>query len=106
MRELVSRFEIQHPDAFPGDAVSLLQCIYRDQSLPLDVRIDAAGKAARFERPTLAAVAVREMPKVRPDLSALSSAEQVMLATMLRRVLPTARFADASSRVEIEGEVE
>ena len=55
-QQIVQRFQIDHPDAFPGDAVSLMQCIYRDASLPLEIRLDAASKAARFERPALAAV--------------------------------------------------
>ena len=82
MRELVSRFEIEHPDAFPGDAVSLLQCIYRDQSLQLDVRIDAAGKAARFERPALAATLTASAP-----LPATPAAMEHRIAELLRKGL-------------------
>jgi hypothetical protein len=55
-QQIVQRFQIDHPDAFPGDAVSLMQCIYCDASLPVEIRLDAASKAARFERPALAAV--------------------------------------------------
>jgi hypothetical protein len=52
---------LEHPDAFPGDAVALMQCVYRDQSLPLPIRLAAATAAARFERPTLAATMVRDV---------------------------------------------
>jgi hypothetical protein len=55
------QFQIDHPNAFPGDSIDFLRCIYRNPDLDLAVRIDAAGKAARYERPTLAAVAVREI---------------------------------------------
>jgi hypothetical protein len=43
VRELFARFELEHPDAFPGDAVALMQCVYRDQSLPLPMRLAAAN---------------------------------------------------------------
>jgi hypothetical protein len=56
----VERFETDHPNAFPGDAVALLQCVYRNPNIDLAVRIDAASKAARFERPQLAATMVRD----------------------------------------------
>src|SRR5579872_4282347 len=82
-RAVVARFEIEHPDAFPGDAVGLLQCIYRDQSLPLEVRLDAASKAAPFERPRLSAVAVQPVARARVDLSVLDQGEQAQLAALL-----------------------
>jgi hypothetical protein len=46
--------------------VSLMQCIYRDASLPLEIRLDAASKAARFERPALAAVMTNDASNVSP----------------------------------------
>src|SRR5215469_7398996 len=33
-QEIVARFVADHPNAFPGDSVSLLQCIYRNPDLP------------------------------------------------------------------------
>jgi hypothetical protein len=65
-KQIVQQFQINHPDAFPGDAVSLMQCIYRDASLPLEIRLDAASKAARFERPALAAVMTNDASKISP----------------------------------------
>jgi hypothetical protein len=47
------------PDAFEGDGVALLQVVYRDPSHPLALRLDAAYKAARYERPALAATLVK-----------------------------------------------
>ena len=104
MEVVAAQFKRQVPEAFDGDGVAFLQTVYRNPGVAVEVRIDAAAKAARFERPTLSAVAVREMPKARPDLSALSPAEQAVFATMLRRVLPASRLP-AGPRVEIEGVV-
>jgi hypothetical protein len=47
------------PDAFAGDGVALMQVIYRDPSQPIELRLSAANMAARFERPTLGALAVK-----------------------------------------------
>jgi hypothetical protein len=66
VHKVVQQFQIDHPDAFPGDAVSLLQCIYRDAALPLEVRIDAAKAVARFERPQLAAVMTNDASNISP----------------------------------------
>ena len=66
------QFEIDHPNAFQGDSIDFLRCIYRDPDLDLAVRIDAAGKAARYERPTLAAIAVQQSthPTTQSDIDA------------------------------------
>ena len=58
MKALAVKLVTELPDAFPGDALALMQFIYKDTSLPLALRLDAAAKAARFERPTLGATAV------------------------------------------------
>lgn len=44
------------PDAFEGDGVAFLVAVYKDPRIPLETRIDAAGKAARYERPQLQAI--------------------------------------------------
>lgn len=44
------------PDAFEGDAHAFLMAVYKDPRNPIDLRLDAAGKAIRFEKPALAAV--------------------------------------------------
>ena len=46
-------------EAFEGDAHSLLVLIYKDNSLPLAVRLDAAKTAIRFEKPVMSAVRFR-----------------------------------------------
>jgi hypothetical protein len=64
IKEVVERFEAQVPAAFAGDSIAFLQCIYRDPNQELAVRLDAAKAAARFERPSLSAVATREVTPV------------------------------------------
>src|SRR5215469_2194476 len=60
-QQIARQFQIDNPDAFPGDAVSLMQCIYRDPNQDLAVRLDAAKAAARFERPALAATLTKDL---------------------------------------------
>jgi hypothetical protein len=45
-------------DAFDGDAHALLVLVYRDSSLPIEVRLDAAKAAIGYESPRL----TRSMP--------------------------------------------
>jgi len=57
---VAERFKAEVPSAFDGDGVSYLQVVYRNPALPEPVRIDAAAKAARYERPALSTVAVQQ----------------------------------------------
>ena len=59
MKTVAEEFAEAVPDAFTGDGVAFLQTVYKDPKLPLAVRMDAAAKAARFERPMLASSNVR-----------------------------------------------
>jgi hypothetical protein len=59
MKAVAEEFAEAVPDAFAGDGVAFLQTVYKDPKLPLSIRMDAAGKAARFERPMLASSNVR-----------------------------------------------
>src|SRR5262245_2424114 len=43
-------------EAFPGDSVALLQLVYKDTRLPLELRFEAAKAAAPYERPRLASI--------------------------------------------------
>lgn len=43
-------------EAFEGDALSLMQLLYKHPGVPFDLRFEAAKVAAPFERPKLAAV--------------------------------------------------
>src|SRR6476659_5516691 len=44
------------PSAFQGDAHALLMAVYKDTTLPLQTRLDAAKSAIASEKPRLAAV--------------------------------------------------
>ncbi|MGX7706326.1 hypothetical protein [Methylobacterium sp. Gmos1] len=44
------------PEAFEGDAHAYLMAVYKDPRNPVEIRLDAAGKAIRFEKPALAAL--------------------------------------------------
>ena len=44
------------PSAFQGDAHALLMAVYKDTTLPLQTRLDAAKAAIAYEKPRLAAV--------------------------------------------------
>src|SRR5690349_10837890 len=60
-RAVIAQFEAAVPSAFDGDAVSLLQLVYRNPAMPWEIRIDCAKAACRFERPQLSAVATRDV---------------------------------------------
>jgi hypothetical protein len=61
LQAVVTKFEAAVPPAFDGDAVALMQCVYRDPSMPIELRLDAAKSSARFERPTLSAAMVKDV---------------------------------------------
>jgi hypothetical protein len=44
------------PQAFKGDAHALLMSVYKDETLTLEVRLDAAKASIPYEKPRLAAV--------------------------------------------------
>lgn len=51
--ETAERLSAVIPGAFDGDAHALLMAVYKDPSHPIQVRLDAAGKAISFEKPRL-----------------------------------------------------
>jgi hypothetical protein len=86
-RAVAERFKAEVPNAFEGDGVAYMQSVYRDPSFSHELRLDAAAKAARFERPTLAAIAVQQPPRTRLDVSVLNAVEQGQLLGLLRKVM-------------------
>jgi len=86
IKAVVAQFEARTPNVFEGDAVALMQLIYRDPSQDMGLRLDAAKSAAKFERPVLSAVAVQQTPKARVDLSALTLDERRTLHQLMVRV--------------------
>jgi hypothetical protein len=70
------RAEILHdalPEAFQGDAHALLMAAYKDPALPMDLRVDAAKAAVRYEKPALSSVDMRAA--VRRDVREMSEEE-------------------------------
>jgi hypothetical protein len=47
-------------DAFEGDAHAFLVTVYKDPRLPLPIRIEAAKACVGYEKPKLAAIAVKD----------------------------------------------
>ena len=76
MKVVADEFAEAVPDAFAGDGVAFLQTVYKDPKLPLSTRLDAAAKAARFERPMLSATNMRVIRSIED----LSEEELLLLA--------------------------
>jgi hypothetical protein len=78
MREMAQAMADAIPDAFRGDAHMLLVAIYRDPRQPIELRLDAAKAAIRFEKPTLASTDVRAT--IRRTLADFTDEELAALA--------------------------
>ena len=100
-RAVAERFKAEVPNAFEGDGVAYMQSVYRDPSFSHELRLDAAAKAARFERPTLAAVAVQQAPPPRIDASVLTVVEQGQLLGLLRKVMSERPIAPVVSGIVV-----
>jgi hypothetical protein len=87
MQVVAEKLKQAVPDAFEGDGVAYMQSVYRDPSFPQELRLDAAAKAARFERPTLAAIAMQQPPRARLDLSVLTAGEQEQLLGLMQKLM-------------------
>ena len=61
------------PGAFEGDAHAYLMAVYKDPSQPVELRLEAAGKAIRYEKPALASIentgAIRYEVSREPELT-------------------------------------
>lgn len=56
-RELIANAgDVLGENAFDGDAHALLILTYKNKALPLELRVDAAKAAIRFEKPALSSV--------------------------------------------------
>jgi hypothetical protein len=82
MQVVAERFRAEVPAAFDGDGVAYLQTVYRDPHQPTELRMDAAAKAARYERPALAATLTRDVTPAR-DPAAMDE----RIAELLRKGL-------------------
>lgn len=50
------RDTIGRENCFDGDAHAFLICVYQDETLPLELRVNAASKAIYYEKPRLNAI--------------------------------------------------
>src|SRR5919197_1464062 len=59
-KEAATQYLKQNGDAvFPGDGIDLMIAVYKNETLPLPLRIQCAAIAAPFERPKLTATDAR-----------------------------------------------
>jgi hypothetical protein len=61
MQVVAEKLKEAMPGAFDGDGVAFMQSVYSDPSFPVELRLDATSKAARFERPALGAVLTKDV---------------------------------------------
>lgn len=66
-------------DAFEGDAHAFLATVYKNPAFPIEIRILAAGKALRVEKPVLSSVHGRM--DVNVDIAARLQAARMRLAS-------------------------
>jgi hypothetical protein len=106
IKAIVAKVEPTIENAFDGDAVSFMQLIYRDPSQDISVRLDAARHAARYERPTLTAVAVRDVSPQPSGPGATSERIAELLERGLARgvTLVARTIADGAGGAEPVGE--
>ena len=69
--------------AFEGDAHAFLTAVYRDPAVPLEIRIMAAGRALRVEKPALSAS--HSVSEVNVNLATRLEAARKRVAEMRRR---------------------
>jgi hypothetical protein len=72
---------VEEPNWFRGDAHALLRRVYTDPRWPMDIRVDAAKSAIRFERPALVATHVQHSTV--PSRAVLSSLSTQQLRALL-----------------------
>lgn len=78
------------PDAFEGDGVAYLQSVYRDPQFSVELRMDAASKAARYERPALGAVMTKDVTPASATPAEIDS----RIAALLRKGMAGAALID------------
>jgi len=99
----------QKPMRFEGTALQLLQMIYRDERLPMDVRGAAAKSALPYESPSIGSVTAASL-SVAVDKSALVDDPRPALRTFLSEfraeeaVAPLLPADEAVGRLALEDE--
>jgi hypothetical protein len=84
-------------DAFEGDAHAFLQAVYRNPEVPLEIRIMAAGRALRVEKPSLSAS--QSVTEVNVNLAERLGAARLRVAR-IDRMLPAEVYV--SLPIELE----
>jgi hypothetical protein len=93
---VAERFKTEVPTAFDGDGVAFLQVVYRDPDQPIELRLDAAKAASRYERPALAATLTRDMTPVPATQAEADQRIQALLRKGLGHVAVERESIDAS----------
>ena len=71
-------------EGFEGDAHAFLQAVYRNSEVPLEIRIMAAGRALRVEKPTLAAT--HSVSEININLASRLEAARLRVASRVTSV--------------------
>jgi hypothetical protein len=79
MRAAAEAIKAVIPGAFEGDAHALLVAVYTDPQQPIELRLDAAKAAIRFEKPALASTTLDA--SIRRSLSDFTDDELAILAS-------------------------
>ena len=82
------------PTAFDGDAHALLVAVYKNSSVDLHVRLDAAKVAIRFEKPLPAPLTAEQSPVRSPA----EEARRAELLTGFQRMVDNLREREAAVR--------
>ena len=96
------------PGAFEGDAHALLMAVYKDPSVDLHVRLDAAKAAIRFEKPLPAPLTAEQSPVRSPA----EEARRAELLAKFQEMVDNLREREAAVRrreaelLAIEGTLE
>jgi hypothetical protein len=104
LKVVVTKFEAETPGAFAGDSVEFLQMLYRDPNQSMSVRLAAATTASKFERPTLTAVAVRDVTPQSTTPGGIDSAIEALLLKGSANVVTVESRSDSDGAGWVESD--
>jgi hypothetical protein len=94
----IEQLKIEHPDdAFDGDSLDFLRCVYRNPDFDISVRLDAAKAATKYERPSLQAVITKDVSSLPTTSAAIEDAIASLLGKGTASVVLDARPATDSA---------
>jgi hypothetical protein len=100
MQVVAAKLQEAVTNVFEGDGVAYMQSVYKDPSFPAELRLDAAAKAARFERPALQATLTRDVTPLPSTPSAIDAA----IVELVRKACGCAPTIDAERIADGAGE--